>query len=69
MMNERQFLKVKDGDVTAVNEAGNLRNAYYRGGDAVRAYWSDMGEKYVEVHLSNGTILVLNQGGNLVRKI
>lgn len=68
-MNEKQFLIVKDGDVIAVNEAGNMRNVYYRGGDAVRAYWSEMGEKYVEVHLKSGKILILNQGGNIRRTI
>lgn len=68
-MKEKKFLKVKDGNVTAVNEAGNPRTPYYRGGDAVRAYWSDMGKDWVEVYLKNGKILILNEAGNLKRKI
>jgi len=68
-MGKNMFLKVKNGDVISVNEAGNLKNAYYRGGDAERAYWSDMGTNWVEVYLKNGKILILNEGGNLRRTI
>lgn len=69
-MKERLYLKVKPpGNVLGVNEAGNPRRFYYNKGDAVRAYWSDMGDGYVEVYLENGKILILNQGGNIVRTI
>lgn len=68
-MKEKRFLKVVNGDVLAVNEAGNIKNPYYRGGDAVRAYFSDMGENFVEVYLKNGKILILNEGGNTMRVI
>ena len=67
-MAEKLFLKVKDGNVRAVNEAGNPRTPYYSGGDCERAYWGDK-DGYVELYLKNGTILILNRGGNLVRKI
>ena len=69
---EKLFLKVINGDVIAVNEAGNPRRVYYRKGNdvrAVRAYFSDMGDGYVEVHLENGKILIVNQGGNIRRII
>jgi hypothetical protein len=45
---------------------------YWRKGSsqpAQRAYWSSLGDKYVEVHLEDGKIYVVNRGGNIVRSI
>lgn len=64
MKNRYLFLQVKDGNVKSINEAGNVGIPYYNGGDAVRAHWSDMGDGYVEIYKKDGTILVLNRGGN-----
>lgn len=63
------YLKVKNGNVYSVNDAGNPGNVYWRKGNAMRAYWSDLGEKFVEVYLDNGKIYIVNQGGNIVRSI
>jgi len=69
-MEERLFLKVINGDVIAVNIAGNPRRTYYNKGDALRAYFrDDMGDGFVEVYLENGKILILNKGGNIRRII
>ncbi len=45
---------------------------YWRKGNgakATMALWSDLGTKYVEVHLEDGKICVVNRGGNIVRSI
>jgi len=67
MKRSKWFIKVKNGNVTAVNEANNTMRTYYRKGDAQRAYFSDMGDGYVEIYLNNGTILIVNDAGNLIR--
>ena len=64
MITKYPFLQVKRGNVNAVNVAGNVGMPYYKGGDAMRADWSHYGDGFVEVLLENGTILVLNRGGN-----
>ena len=67
-----KYLKVINGNVIEVNDAGNPGMTYWRKGNgakATRAYWSDLGEKYVEVHLEDGKIYVANRGGNIVRSI
>jgi hypothetical protein len=56
-----QYLKVINGNIIAVNDAGNHGMSYWRKGNAVRAYWSDLGDKYVAVHLDDGKIYVLNR--------
>lgn len=50
-----------------VNGAGNPGMIYWRKGNVVSAYWNDLGDKYVEVHLSDGKIYVVNRGGNIVK--
>lgn len=62
-----KYLKVKNGNVIEVNDAGNPGMTYWSKGNAVRAYWND--EKYVEVHLEDGKIYVVNRGGNIVKSI
>jgi hypothetical protein len=70
MLKRYPFLQVKNGNVNAINEAGNVGMSYYKGGDATRADWASMyGEGYVEILLENGTILILNRGGNQYRVI
>ena len=65
-----KYLKVKNGIVYEVNDAGNPGMTYWRKGNAVRAYWNpEFGEKYVEVHLDDGKIYIVNRGGNIVRSI
>ena len=67
-----RFLKVHDGKVMSVNEAGNIGMTYYNGrdyGKAVRAYWSELGEGYVDIYTDTGKIVVVNKGGNLYRLI
>jgi hypothetical protein len=62
-------LKVKNGNIIEVNDGGNPGMTNRRKGNAMRAYWSALGEKYVEVHLDDGKIYVVNRGGNIVRSI
>ena len=62
MIKQYPFLQVKSGNVSAVNESGNVGMPYYRGGDATRADWSHYGDGFVEILLKNGTILILNRG-------
>lgn len=65
-----RYLKVINGNVVEINDAGNPGMTYWRQGSsqpAQRAYWSSLGDKYVEVHLENGKIYVVNRGGNIVR--
>ncbi len=64
-----KYLKIGNGIVIAVNDAGNPGMTYWRRGDAMRAYWSILGYKYVEVHLEDGKIYVVNRGRNIVRSI
>ena len=64
-----KYLKVKYGNVIEVNDAGNPGMTYWRKRNAVRAYWSTLGHKYVEVQLEDGKIYVVNRGGNIVRSI
>lgn len=64
MIKRYPFLQVKNGNVNAVNEAGNVGMPYYNKGDATRADWSHYGEGFVEILLKSGTILILNRGGN-----
>ena len=35
-----KYLKVKNGNVIAVNDAGNPGMTYWNKGNAVRAYWN-----------------------------
>jgi hypothetical protein len=63
------LLKVKDGNVYSINEAGNRRLTYYTGGDAVRSYWSEVNEGWVDVYLKNGDILLVNRNGNIMRRL
>jgi hypothetical protein len=64
-----KYLRIKNGNVIEVNDAGNPGKTYWRKGKATRAYWSDLGPKYVEIHLEDGKIYVVNQGGNIVRSL
>lgn len=64
-----KYLKVKSGNVIEVNDAGNPGMTYWRKGNAKIAYWSTLGDKYVEVHLEDGKIYVVNRGGNIVRSL
>ena len=64
-----KYLKVLNGNVYAINDAGNIGNVYWTKGNAVRAYWSNLGDKFVEVYLDTGKIYILNQGGNIIRTI
>ena len=71
IMTRYNFLKVSDGRVVSINEAGNQGVPYYNGSDqygkAVRADWSDMGEGYVQVYTDKGKILIIDMGGNIRR--
>jgi len=68
-MKDGLFLKVKDGNVYSVNETGSVRFTYYSGGDAVRSYWSEVNEGWVETYLKNGNILLINKSGAIMRTI
>jgi len=71
-MEEKLYLKVLQGNVLAINSAGNPKQTYYRGGNgtkAVRAYWNTVVGEDVEVYLENGKILILNKAGNIRRTI
>ena len=52
-----------------LNDAGNPLTTYWRNGNTTRAYWSDLGNKYVGFRLEDGKIYVVNRGGDIVRSI
>ena len=64
-----KYLKVINGNIIEGNDAGNPGMTYWRKSNATRAYWSSLGDKYVEVHLEDGKIYVVNRGGNIVWSI
>lgn len=64
-----KYLKGINGNVIEVNDAGNPGMTFWRKNNGTRAYWSSLGDKYVEVHLEDGKICVVNRGGNIVRSI
>jgi len=52
-----KYLKIRNGNVIAVNDAGNPGMTYWRKGNgakATRAYWSDLGKNMLKCVLKMG---------------
>jgi hypothetical protein len=64
----QKYLIVERGNVKARSRDGILHRTYYSGGDAVRADWEDY-DKTVSVQLSNGRLLVISNGGVVLKRI
>ena len=63
------FLKVVKGKVELYNISAQKIKNYYLKGDAVRADWYDEKNESVQVHLSNGKLLIINRSCQIIRTI
>jgi len=66
------YLKVINGNVEEYNSGAQRVKVYYTKGSrgpAARADWENQGEKSVQVQLSNGQILIINRGCQIVKII
>ena len=65
----KRFLKVVKGRVELYNMSAQRVKTYYSKCDAVRADWYDEKNESIQVHLSNGKILIINRCCQVVRTI
>jgi len=62
-------LKVKNGNVWLCNTDGQCLRTYYSKGNAERAYFYNEQTESVQVHLSDGEILIINKFGVILKSI
>ncbi len=68
-INMKKYLKVVNGRVELYNSGAQRILTYYSKGDAVRADWENESEGSVQVQLSNGKMLIINRGCQVIKII
>jgi len=63
------ILKVENGNVRLYNTDGQCLRTYYSKRDAERAYFFNKQTESVQVHLSDGVILIINKFGDVLTSI
>lgn len=63
----KNLLRLKDGKVDLINSGGQTVKHYYSKGDCVRCDWYEEKEESVQVQLSNGKILIINRGCQVIK--
>jgi len=65
----KKFLKVVKGNIELYNMSAQRVKTYYSKRDAIRADWFDEKNESVQVHLSNGKLLIINRSCQAIRTI
>lgn len=63
------ILKVENGNVKLYNNAGQYIRTYYSENKAERAYFFNEQTESVQIHLSDGEILIINKFGDVLKSI